>query len=162
MTVFATWCKAVIPALLLAGCSSFAGPHANSPSSLPPAPVALGPRPASQGHLAGLKALPTPAQVEASVPIGRRDPFAPIAASGRQANAQAALPAGFRFSGVVRSGGQVQALVQFGNLSGTLSAGQQGGRSTDLLPPGWKVARVDGQRGRLLLLNGGQSVVAEL
>lgn len=136
--------------------------------------------------LAGLQALPTPNQVLAAVAIGRRDPFGAISsgaatsgvvasgvvASGAVASgavapaAKPGLPAGFSFTGVLRSGGQVQALVQFGKLSGTLSIGQQGGRSTDLLPPGWRVERVDGQLGRLVLRsgsqNGGQPVVAEL
>jgi hypothetical protein len=72
------------------------------------------------------------------------------------------LPSGFRFTGVVRSGSQAQALVQFGSLSGSLSAGEVGGRTTELLPPGWRVAAVDAQRGRLSLQQGSQTVRLDL
>ena len=110
----------------------------------------------------GLNPLPTPQQVVAAVRIGRFDPFAPVSPPAGTAPQATGLPQGFRFSGVVRGGGQAEALVQFGSLSGTLRAGQVGGRSTDLLPQGWTVARVDGQRGRLTLRQGGQLVTADL
>ncbi len=106
--------------------------------------------------------MPTPQQVVAAVRIGRLDPFAPFSPPAGTAPQSTGLPQGFRFSGVVRGGGQAEALVQFGSLSGTLRAGQVGGRSTDLLPQGWTVARVDGQRGRLTLRQGGQLVTADL
>ena len=112
--------------------------------------------------LAGLNPLPSPQQVLAAVGIGRADPFAPLP-PGPGAGAQApGLPAGFRFSGVVRSGPQAQALVQFGSLSGSLSPGEVGGRTTALLPPGWRVAAVDAQRGRLTLQQGSQTVRLDL
>ena len=118
----------------------------------------------SQGRTVpqGFNPLPTPQQVVAAVRIGRLDPFAPVSAPAGTAPQPTGLPQGFRFSGVVRGGGQPEALVQFGSLSGTLRAGQVGGRSTDLLPLGWTVARVDGQRGRLTLRQGGQLVTADL
>jgi hypothetical protein len=106
--------------------------------------------------------LPTPQQVVAAVRIGRFDPFAPVSPPAGTAPQATGLPQGFRFTGVVRGGGQAEALVQFGSLSGTLRAGQVGGRSTELLPLGWTVARVDGQRGRLTLRQGGQLVTADL
>lgn len=110
----------------------------------------------------GFNPLPTPQQVVAAVRIGRFDPFAPVSPPAGTAPQATGLPQGFRFTGVVRGGGQAEALVQFGSLSGTLRAGQVGGRSTDLLPLGWTVARVDGQRGRLTLRQGGQLVTADL
>jgi hypothetical protein len=110
----------------------------------------------------GFNPLPTPQQVVAAVRIGRFDPFAPVSPPAGTAPQSTGLPQGFRFSGVVRGGGQAEALVQFGSLSGTLRAGQVGGRSTELLPLGWTVARVDGQRGRLTLRQGGQLVTADL
>ena len=98
----------------------------------------------------------------ASVAIGRLDPFAPVAPPAGTAPQPTGLPQGFRFSGVVRGRGQAEALVQFGGLSGTLRAGQVGGRTTDLLPLGWTVAQVDGHRGRLTLRQAGQLVTADL
>jgi hypothetical protein len=94
--------------------------------------------------------------------MGRFDPFAPVSPPAGTVPQSTGFPQGFRFSGVVRGSGQAQALVQFGSLSGTLRAGQVGGRTTDLLPLGWTVARVDGQRGRLTLRQGGQLVTADL
>ena len=110
----------------------------------------------------GFNPLPTPQQVVAAVRIGRFDPFAPVSPPAGTAPQATGLPQGFRFTGVVRGGGQAEALVQFGSLSGTLRAGEVGGRSTELLPLGWTVARVDGQRGRLTLRQGGQLVTADL
>ena len=162
--------KPAIPALLLlllTGCNQASAPTDVSE----PSPGAL------SGELAqapsttlspaktlpeGFNPLPTPQQVVAAVRIGRLDPFAPFSPPAGTAPQSTGLPQGFRFSGVVRGGGQAEALVQFGSLSGTLRAGQVGGRSTDLLPQGWTVSRVDGQRGRLTLRQGGQLVTADL
>jgi len=162
--------KPAIPALLLlllTGCNQASAPADVSE----PSPGAL------SGELAqapsttlspaktlpqGFNPLPTPQQVVAAGRIGRLDPFAPFSPPAGTAPQSTGLPQGFRFSGVVRGGGQAEALVQFGSLSGTLRAGQVGGRSTDLLPQGWTVARVDGQRGRLTLRQGGQLVTADL
>ncbi len=177
--------KPAIPALLLlllllTGCNQASAPtDVSEPSpgalsgELAQAPAAGTPSPRgtlSTGKtLSPAKTLPqgfnpllTPQQVVAAVRIGRLDPFAPFSPPAGTAPQSTGLPQGFRFSGVVRGGGQAEALVQFGSLSGTLRAGQVGGRSTDLLPQGWTVARVDGQRGRLTLRQGGQLVTADL
>ena len=168
--------KPAIPALLLlllTGCNQASAPADVSA----PSPGALSGEVAPSGDLRqapsttltpaktlpqGFNPLPTPQQVVAAVTIGRFDPFAPVSPPAGTAPQATGLPQGFRFSGVVRGGGQAEALVQFGSLSGTLRAGQVGGRSTELLPLGWTVARVDGQRGRLTLRQGGQLVTADL
>jgi hypothetical protein len=168
--------KPAIPALLLlllTGCNP-----AEAPADISaPSPGALSGEVGPSGDLRqapsttlspaktlpqGFNPLPTPQQVVAAVRIGRFDPFAPVSPPAGTAPQATGLPQGFRFSGVVRGGGQAEALVQFGSLSGTLRAGQVGGRSTELLPLGWTVARVDGQRGRLTLRQGGQLVTADL
>ena len=122
-------------------------------------------KPSLQHHsnsLAGLNPLPTTQQVLAAVAIGRADPFAPLPSAAGGATQPGALPAGFRFNGVLRSGAQAQALVQLGSLSGSLSAGEVGGKTTVLLPPGWQVAAVDAQRGRLSLRQGTQLITLDL
>ena len=106
--------------------------------------------------------MPTPQQVVAAVRMGRFDPFAQLSPLAGPVHQSTGLPQGFRFTGVVRARGQAEALVQFGSLNGKLRAGQVGGRSTELLPLGWRVARVDSQRGRLTLRQGGQLVTADL
>jgi hypothetical protein len=45
-------------------------------------------------------------------------------------------------TGVIRSGGQVEALVSYGGRTGTLRQGDRGGRTTDLLPDGWRLASI--------------------
>jgi hypothetical protein len=72
------------------------------------------------------------------------------------------VPEGFRLAGVIRSGGRSEAVVQLGTRSGTLRPGDRGGRTTDLLPPGWSVASIDVNRGSLTLQQGGHRVIAEL
>jgi hypothetical protein len=52
--------------------------------------------------------------------------------------------------------------VSFGDLSGSLRPGDRGGRTTELLPPGWSVAAIDVQRGVLTLKKGDRKVSAEL
>jgi hypothetical protein len=169
--------KPAIPALLLlllTGCNQASAPtDVSEPSpgalsgELAPSRDLRQARRTTQGPAGrtipqGFNPLPTPQQVVAALRIGRFDPFAPVSPPAGTAPQSTGLPQGFRFSGVVRGGGQAEALVQFGSLSGTLRAGQVGGRSTDLLPLGWTVARVDGQRGRLTLRQGGQLVTADL
>ena len=143
--------------------AALGGLPTNPGQDQPPRLPAAAPAPkAPAAPLAGLNPLPSPQQVLAAVGIGRADPFAPLP-PGPGAGAQApGLPAGFRFSGVVHSGPQAQALVQFGSLSGSLSPGEVGGRTTALLPPGWRVAAVDAQRGRLTLQQGSQIVRLDL
>lgn len=116
----------------------------------------------SANPLGGLNPLPSAQQVLAAVSLGRADPFAPLPPGPGGGAQPQPLPTDFRFRGVVRSGGQVQALVQFGSLSGSLSPGDVGGRTTALLPSGWRVAAVDAQRGRLSLRQGNQLVTVDL
>ncbi len=73
-----------------------------------------------------------------------------------------ALPEGFRFQGVLRSDGAAQALVQFGADSGALRVGDRGGRTTNLLPPGWSVTAIDVERSRLLLRQGQHTIKVEI
>jgi hypothetical protein len=131
--------------------------------------------------------LPTRQEVVTAVAVGRRDPFgdvmprwrlpsppggpggpggSPGAAAGGGATAvrpvPPGVPEGFRLAGVIRSGGRSEAVVQLGTRSGTLRPGDRGGRTTDLLPPGWSVASIDVNRGSLTLQQGGRRVIAEL
>lgn len=139
------------------------------PQPVPPEP----PVPSAKPMATGLTPLPTPQQVVTAVPVGRPDPFLPppLAAAAPAASAAAGaagggasgeLPPGFRFSGVIVSAGQVQALAQLDGLSGSLRVGDRGGRSTDLLPSGWSVARIDLHRGVLTLRHGKRALALEL
>lgn len=116
----------------------------------------------------GLTPLPSPQQVVTAQPLGRPDPFLPVLATATAKGGAAAgqalptLPSGFSFHGVIRSGGQSQALVQFGGESGSLLPGQVGGRNTKLLPPGWAVGSIDVARGRLILRASGRAIPISL
>jgi hypothetical protein len=124
----------------------------------------------------GLVPLPTPRQVVAALPVGRRDPFGSLQPPQRSlpAGGGATRPGGssipsplqapstFVLTGVIRSGGLSEAVVQYGAQTGTLRPGDRGGTSTDLLPPGWSVASIDVQKGRLTLQSARQRVTVEL
>jgi len=152
--------------LLLAGCQGRPESSLQPPAALPPLPRSAVEAGAVAGGPAatGLTPLPTPQQVVTAQPVGRLDPFLPVqgAASGPGGAAQATLPAGFRFQGVILSRGRAQALVQFGSESGNLRVGDAGGRTTPLLPPGWAVGGIDVARGRLILRVSGRSVPVSL
>jgi len=82
--------------------------------------------------------------------------------SGTGSFAPLELPKNFSLSGVIRGGGTSEAVVSYGNLSGSLRPGDRGGTSTDLLPPGWSVAAIDVHRGVLTLQKDGQRVKVEI
>ncbi|MCP9845039.1 hypothetical protein [Synechococcus sp. Cruz-7E5] len=175
---------ALLPLLLAGGLVGCGGtPPADLGAVAPPAPAAPGaaptapskPAPSSAAIAeAGFTPLPTVQQVEAAMPPGRLDPFAPLAVTRVTGKPRAivvqpplTLPDGFRFQGVITSGGRPMALVQFGGQSGSLAVGDAGGRTTDLLPEAWGVASIDVLRGRLTLVSRqgqakGQVVIAEL
>ena len=154
----------LVPAV--AGCGSSSDPET---ISLPPAP----PKPAAAAAVttasapqptAGFTPLPTPQQVVAALPTGRVDPFAPLPQPGSKAGA---APAGdLRFTGVIRSAGQAQALVQVGEQSGAVCVGRRGvcpgSGLPALLPSDWSVTSIDVASGRLVLNQAGQRRVFSL
>jgi hypothetical protein len=174
------WSLATLTLAALASCATTPPPGPDAQVLPPPAPTgtpsALATRPAGAADTApsnGFTPLPTPAQVLATTPERRLDPFAPLnrppatTPSGKPAaapilQAPITLPKGFQFNGVVSVGGVPQALVTYGNESGSLSPGDQGGRNTPLLPAGWSVAAIDAGSGRLLLRQGKRTISARL
>ena len=158
----------VVVALLVpgvAGCSSSSGPETISLPPAPPKPTAVAsPAPAAPQPTAGFTPLPTPQQVVAALPTGRVDPFAPLLQPGAKAGA---APTGdLRFTGVIRSAGQAQALVQVGDQSGAVCVGRRGvcpgSGLPALLPSGWSVTSIDVASGRLVLNQAGQRRVLSL
>ncbi|MCP9848101.1 hypothetical protein KBY86_14565, partial [Synechococcus sp. Lug-A] len=155
-------------------------PPAPAPAAQPAAAAAApgaAPAPtAGAGVLAGLTPLPSRQQVLAAAPADRADPFAPVirprptgaaAAAGGDPSRPSApaplrLPDDFRFSGVIAISGVPQALVQRSEQSGTVVVGDQGGRSTRLLPNGWVVTSIDVQNGSLRMRQGKQTISAAL
>ena len=159
---------ALLPLLVACGSGSPPGPET---ISLPPAaPKAAAPAPASTTPQPppGFIALPSPQQVVAALPTGRVDPFAALASPTATAAGDATAQAGteLRFTGVIRSAGQSQALVQLGDQSGAVCVGQRGVCSGSglpaLLPAGWSVTSIDVASGRLVLNQGGQRRVFTL
>lgn len=145
--------------------------------SSPQAPIQPATAPAASQSLStpGLVPLPSRKQVLAAVPPGRTNPFAPVAGGPgspppppkteprlRPRPAPLSLPAEFRFTGVIGSGGVSEAIVEFGPFSGSVRSGDMGGRTTELLPPGWKVASVNVRREHLVLQKGSQRITARL
>jgi hypothetical protein len=156
--------------MLFGGC----GAPEQATEPLPPSPAAEqepGPSPAAAPAPAGagLRSLPTSGQVLSSMPRGRRDPFGEVLPRPRPPAPSAppgpdpfALPPDFRLAGVMSSGGRSAAVVQAGQRSGSLWPGDRGGRTTDLLPPGWLVASIDVNQGRLTLQRGARRVSLDL
>ena len=143
---------ALLPALV--ACGSTATPDSISLPPPVPKPAAATPTAAAPQSAAGFTPLPTPQQVIGEVGVGRVDPFAPLPPSSGEA--PPVLPEGLTFSGVILASGRAQALVQFQGNAGSLVVGDQGGRTTDLLPQAWKVAAVDVAQGRLILATGAE------
>lgn len=149
--------------------TSCAGPSEDGATVLPPSPPSArsGSAPAATQSVptAGFTPLPTPQQVVAPLATGRPDPFAPLAPAP-QALAAVALPEGLRFTGVIRSGGHAQALIQLKDQSGPVCVGPRGycpgAGLPALLPPGWSVTGIDVQNGRLALRQGSQRRILSL
>jgi hypothetical protein len=149
--------------------TSCAGPSEDGATVLPPSPppARSGSAPAATQPVptAGFTPLPTPQQVVAPLATGRPDPFAPLAPA-RQVLAAADLPEGLRFTGVIRSGGHAQALIQLKDQSGPVCVGPRGycpgAGLPALLPPGWSVTSIDVQNGRLDLRQGSQRRILSL
>ena len=145
-----------------------AAEEALQPASAPVQPA----RPPVQS-LPGLNPLPTRNQLITAVPLGRTDPFGPLPGAGvspppsgrpqpRPSQPPLSLPADFRLTGVISSGGRGEAIVEYGTLSGSLRPGDIGGRTTQLLPSGWKVASINVPQERLTLQRGKQRITARL
>ncbi len=142
---------ALLPALT--ACASSSGPETITlPPPNPKPAAAAKPAAAEPTPAAGFTPLPTPQQVISEVGVGRADPFAPLPPTTGEA--APVLPEGLRFNGVILASGRAQALVQFQGNAGALVVGDQGGRTTDLLPQAWRVAAVDVAQGRLILATG--------
>jgi len=77
-------------------------------------------------------------------------------------------PETLQLSGVIQTNGYTEAVVSYGSQSGTLRAGDLGGRTTGLLPAGWSVVAIGlGGHGQadgpsLLLQKGNQRVKVKL
>ncbi len=154
-----------------------AAPPAGAPPAAPQPAGAASPGPLALGTPPGFTPLPSPQQVVAPLASGRSDPFAPLPAS------QLGMPAGFLFTGVIRSRGLTQAIVYLGDTDTTGSAtATNNGSSTGQevktdqptttlcvgprglcpghdplappLPPGWSVTGIDLRNGVLSLRQG--------
>jgi hypothetical protein len=154
----------MLPALT--ACASSSGPETISlPPTNPKPPAAVTSAAAEPTAAAGFTPLPTPQQVVAALPTGRLDPFAPLPQA--KAAAPGGAPAGdLRFTGVIRSAGQAQALVQVGDQSGAVCVGRRGvcvgSGLPALLPADWSVTSIDVASGRLVLNQAGQRRVLSL
>jgi hypothetical protein len=155
---------ALLPALT--ACASSSGPETISlPPPTPKPSTAAKPVAAEPIPAAGFTPLPTPQQVVAALPTGRLDPFAPLPQA--TAAAPGGTPAGdLLFTGVIRSAGRAQALVQVGDQSGAVCVGRRGvcpgSGLPALLPSDWSVTSIDVASGRLVLNQAGQRRVFNL
>ena len=75
-------------------------------------------------------------KAQAGAKAGPGAPVGPLVPVGLQA------PQGLQFTGVIQAAGHTEAVVSTGGLSGSLRAGDLGGRTTELLPAGWAVIAI--------------------
>ncbi len=146
-----------------------------------PAPIAgLTPLPTPNQLLASLaigREDPLASVAPPPAPPRNPAPGAPgsAAATGRQGASAATrpappkpleLPEDFRFTGVMRRGSTPQAFVQVGDQSGPVCKGEDGtcpaSGLPSVLPPGWGVAAIDVDRGRLTLRKGNSTITTRL
>ena len=105
----------------------------------------------------GLKPLPTAQQVQGAVPSGRADPFSPLPVATA---ADQPAAGGSRLLGVLTVGSQTRALFSFGTSRGEICVGPRGRCSQDhplVLPEGWSVLNIDGQKGCVQLAENGKA-----
>ena len=127
----------------LAPQSQQSSPPSTPPSSIPGA--------------TGLKPLPTAQQVQGAVPSGRADPFSPLPVATA---ADQPAAGGSRLLGVLTVGSQTRALFSFGTSLGEICVGPRGRCSQDhplVLPEGWSVLNIDGQKGCVQLAENGKA-----
>tara|TARA_Y100001968_G_C19406766_1_gene744092 strand:+ start:669 stop:1184 length:516 start_codon:yes stop_codon:yes gene_type:complete len=73
------------------------------------------------------------------ITVGRDDPFLPP----QQDSNKLSVPVSFKYHGQISSIDNVNAFVSYNNQTGILIQGDIGGESTELLPPGWIVEKID-------------------
>ncbi|MFZ0409737.1 MAG: hypothetical protein WAM11_16750 [Cyanobium sp.] len=134
----------------------------DSPPAQAVAKVARAGGDASVQQLALQAALRTQAEAAAKAASGT------AAAPGPNRPLVLQSPQNLQLTGVIQTNGQTEAVVTYGGQSGTLRPGDQGGRTTELLPAGWSVVAIHlGGRGQqdvpsLLLQKGRQRVRVRL
>ena len=149
----------VCSTILLSGCIRLPGFDGAKQAEEPPvSPPVQAPKPAERLEVTGLTPLPTTDQLLASMPIGRNDPFAPQPRIGLTASPEQAASVGGQPpsspGAQARSGATRKRPAPLPFCAGSGLAA--------LLPPGWTVAAIDVERGRLTLRQGSRSVTAEL
>ena len=161
----------VMPLGVLVGC---AGPPSPSVEQASPVPTPRLPVPsAAESALAlGLTRTPSAAEVRGSFPIGRMDPFAPandlsFLPGGRSPGSvsPADLGSGFRdlqVQGLVQVAGGQAVFVNYQGRSGEVLPGQEGGKNTSFLPPGWRLVAIDADHGQIELAHQGSRFIIEL
>ena len=73
------------------------------------------------------------------IDVGRKDPFLPPNLVGEKL----LVPTSFIYHGQISSANQVNAFVTYEDRKGTIKQGDIGGKSTNLLPQGWIVKKID-------------------
>ena len=86
-----------------------------------------------------LEALMSADQKIKDIIVGRYDPFLPPHTKRNQL----LIPDSFKFHGQIASEDVVNAFVSYQNERGTIKVGDIGGETTNLLPNGWHLKRLD-------------------
>ena len=74
-----------------------------------------------------------------NITVGRDDPFMAVEALSIDMN----VPTSFKYYGQVSTSDLNVAFVSYLDKTGLISSGDIGGQTTDLLPVGWKMSKID-------------------
>ena len=105
-----------------------------------------------------LQALISADQKIKDIIVGRYDPFLPPHSKGNQL----LIPDSFKFHGQIASEDVVNAFVSYQNERGTIKVGDIGGETTNLLPTGWHLEKLDTRTQVLTLTHEDRAVNIDL
>ena len=109
-------------------------------------------------YLSDFEKLPSKTKVKNSIPKGRYDPFLlPFV----RANSLS-LPSSLTFNGILSINGDLRALISSSNGSGSVQEGSIGGQDTFLIPNGWLVENINGDKEEITFSYKEQRVNIEL
>ena len=148
---------------LICGCSAFRNDPSLSEKVTEKSLVSPGVETISPPPLSALTVLPSVAEVLASVPEGRADPFAPVL-EGTSSSSNSTQPASgdqdWEVIGVLAVGDELRAMVRTAEGTGVVCLGAAGrcpGDGQQLFPTNVAVQMINIRRGCLTLLRSGKT-----
>ena len=109
-------------------------------------------------YLADFEKLPSKKKVKNSISKGRYDSFLPPFVKANSLS----LPSTLKFNGILSIDGDLKAFISSSNGSGAVQKGSIGGQDTVLIPNGWLVENINGDKEEITFSYKEQRVNIEL